>query len=79
MVELRGPRLGRLLGLGRGRERVAAPLAHGHGLHPLGDGPGAPGHAPRVEPVAAVRHLRAHHPRHLPHPLRGRRLGPRLQ
>ncbi len=55
------------------------PVAHRHRLPALGDGAGAPRDAPRVEPVAAVRHLQPHHPRHLPHPLRRARVGPRLQ
>ena len=36
------------------------------------------GHAPRLEPVAAVRHVRAHHPRHVHHPLGRARVGARL-
>ncbi|MDZ7732303.1 MAG: cytochrome c biogenesis protein CcsA [Acidimicrobiia bacterium] len=47
-------------------------------LRSSGDGPGAAGHAPGVEPVAAVRHVRAHHPRDLHHPLRGPRVGARV-
>ena len=41
LVELRGARLVGRLGLGPGRERLAAALAHRHRLHPLGAGPGA--------------------------------------
>ena len=78
LVELRGARLGRLLGVGPGRERLAAAVAHRHRLPALGDGPGAPRHAARLEPVAAVRHVLAHHPRHVPHPLRRGRVGARL-
>ena len=44
----------------------------------LGDGPGAAGDAPRLEPVAAVRDVRADDPRHVPHPLRRARVGARL-
>ena len=69
VVELRGARLGRLLGLGPGRERVVPAVAHRHRLPALGDGAGAPRHAARLEPVAAVRHVLAHHPRHVPHPV----------
>ena len=69
VVELRGARLGRLLGLGPGRERLVPAVAHRHRLPALGDGAGAARHAAGLEPVAAVRHLRAHHPGHVPHPL----------
>ena len=79
LVELRGPRLGRLLGLGPRRERLAAPVAHRHGLPALGDGAGAPRDAARLEPVAPLRHVQPHDPRHVPHPLRGARVGARLQ
>ena len=51
-----------------GRERSAVAVAHGNRLPPLGDGPGATGTAPDLEPFAARRHLLAHDPRHLPHP-----------
>ena len=79
LVELRGPRLGRLLGLGPGRERQLPALAHRHRLPPLGDGAGAAGDAAGLEPVAGVRHVLAHDPRHVPHPLRRPRLRARLQ
>ena len=78
LVELRGARLGRLLGLGPGRERLAAAVAHRHRLPPLGDGAGAAGDAAGLEPVAAVRHVQPHDPRHVPHPLGRARLGARL-
>ena len=61
--------LGRLLGVGPGRERVVPAVAHRHRLPALGDGAGAPRHAARLEPVAAVRHVLAHHPRHVHHPV----------
>ena len=70
LVVLRGARLGRLLGVGPGRERLVPAVAHRHRLPPLGDGPGAAGDAAGLEPVAALRHVRPHHPRHVPHPLR---------
>ena len=41
LVVLRGARVGRLLGLGPGGERVVPALAHGDGLSALGDGAGA--------------------------------------
>ena len=53
-VGLRGPRLGRLLGLGPGRERRLHALAGGHRLPALGDGPGAPGHAEGLEHGAGL-------------------------
>ena len=70
VVGLRRARLGRLLGLGSRRERVAAAVAHRDRLPALGDGPGAPRHAAGLEPVAGVRHVRADDPRHLHHPFR---------
>ena len=78
VVELRGPRVGRLLGMGSGRERLVASVADGNRIPPLGDGAGAPRTAAGLEPVPAVRHVLAHHPRHVPHPLRRRRVGPRV-
>ena len=52
VVELRGARLGRLLGVGPGRERVVAAVAHRDRVHPLGDRAGAPRDAAGLEPVA---------------------------
>ena len=46
---VRGTGLGRLLGLGPGRERRPAAVVHGHGLPAFGDGAGAPRDAPRLE------------------------------
>ena len=45
VVELRGARLGRLLGVGPGRERRAHAVAHGDRLHPLQHGRRAAGRA----------------------------------
>jgi hypothetical protein len=70
LVELRGARLGRRVGVGPGRERELPAVAHRHRLHPLGDGAGAPRHAARVEHQPAGGHLLAHDPRHVPHPQR---------
>ena len=78
VVELRGARVGRLLGVGPGRERVAAAVAHRDRVHPLGDGAGAARDAARLEPVARDRDVLPHDPRHVPHPLRRRQLGPRV-
>ena len=55
--------LGRILGMGPGRERRRAAVVHGDGLLSLGDGAGTAQHAARLE----------HHARHpdvLPHDLR---------
>ena len=78
VVVLRGARVGRLLGVGPGGERLLPALADGDGLRPLGDGPGAAGHAPGLEPLAAGGDVLADHPGHVPHPLGRARLGPRL-
>src|SRR3546814_1095800 len=53
LVELRGPRMGWLLGMGPGRERLPAPVAHRHRVPALRDGAGAPGDAARLEPLPA--------------------------
>ncbi len=78
VVELRGARLGRLLGLGSGRERIVAPVADGHRVHPLGDRPGTARDAPGLEPLARPGNVLSHHPGHVPHSLRRRELGPRV-
>ena len=78
VVELRGARLGRLLGVGPGGERVAAAVAHRHRVHPLGDRAGTARHAARLEPVARHRDVLPHDPRHVPHPLGRHRLGARV-
>ena len=70
VVELRGARLERRVGLGPGRERQLPAVADRHRLHPLGARPGAPRDAARLEPQPARRHVRADDPRHVPHPLR---------
>ena len=46
---VRGARVGRLLGLGPGRERGAAAVVHGHGVPALGHGAGAARHAAGLE------------------------------
>ena len=79
LVELRGARLGRLLGLGPRGERVAVAVDHRHRLLALGDGAGTSRDAARLEPVTAVCHLQPHDPRHVSHALRGARVGSRLQ
>ena len=67
LVELRGARLVGRVGLGSGRERFAAAVAHRHRVHPLGARAAASRHAARVEPEPARGHVRAHDPRHVPH------------
>ena len=69
---------GGYLGLGPGRERVAAPVAHRDRVHPLGDGAGAARDAARLEPVARDRDVLPHDPRHVPHPFGRHQLGARL-
>ena len=76
---LRGARLGRLLGLGPGRERRAHALAHRHRLPPLGDDPGTEGDAEDLERGAGDRDLPPLRLRHLPDPERDRLLGARLR
>ena len=65
-----GARLGRLLGVGPGRERLADAVARRHGVPALDHGPGAPRHAEGVERVADLRHVRALPARHVPGALR---------
>ena len=69
LVELRDPRLGRVLGLGSRGERLVPALADRHCVPALGDGSGAAGDAAGVEPVAGDRHLLADDPGDLPYPL----------
>ena len=76
LVVLPGAGLGRVLGLGPGRERRPAPLALRDRLPALGPGAGAARPHARVEPLAVHRHLRAHHPRDVPHAFRGDHLRP---
>ena len=69
---------GGVLGVGPGRERVVPAVAHRHRVPALGDGAGATRDAARLEPVAAVRHVLAHDPGHVPHPVGRARLGARV-
>ena len=79
LVVVPGARLGRLLGVGPGRERLVPALAVRHRLPALGARPGAARAVARLEPVAGHRHLQPHHPRHVPHPVGGGGVGARLQ
>ena len=76
---VRGPRLGRILELGPGRERLLPPLGHRHGVSALGDDAGEEGHDEGLEHGADFEHLLPLHLRHLPDALRRRQLGPRLR
>ncbi len=71
--------LGRLLGVGPGGERLVHALAHGHGVRPLGHGPGAAADAEDLEHDPDHADLRAHDLRDLPHPERRDRVGPRVR
>ena len=76
---LLGARLGRLLGVGRGRERLVDAVADGHRVPALADDPGEARHAEGVERVARARHR---HPRdhgHVPRTQRDPQLDPRLR
>ena len=79
LVELRGARLVGRVGLGPGRERLAAAVAHRHGLHPLGARPGTPRDAARLEPEPARGHVLADDPRHVHHAVGGDQLGARVR
>ena len=74
-----GARLGRLLGVGPGRERLADAVARRDGVPALDHGPGAPRHAEGVERVADLRHVRALPARHVPGALRDPGVDPRVR
>ncbi len=76
---VRGARVGRLLGLGSGRERGAAAVVHGDGVPALGDGPGAAQHAARLERHARHRHLLPDDLRHVHDALGRRAVGARVR
>ena len=76
---LHGARLGRLLGLGPGRERLADALAHRHGVPALRDDPGEARDAEGLERLAGARHRRARDPRHVPRALRDPGVDPRVR
>ena len=75
MVVLPGPRLGRFLGLGPGRERRPPALALRHCVSALGDGPRAARAAASLEPVASDRDVLTHDPRDVSHPFGRARVG----
>ena len=74
-----GARLGRLLGLGPGRERVADALARGHRVPALDHGAGEARHAEGLERVAHLRDVRARSARHVPRAQRHPRVDPRVR
>ena len=69
-VVLHRARLGRLLGLGPGRERLADAVARRHRVPPLDHGPGEARDAEGLERVADLRHVHARAARHVPRALR---------
>src|SRR5688500_16780144 len=79
LVGLSRARLGRLLGLGSGRERRDHALVRRDSLHPLGHDPGAAWDAEGLEPGAAPDHLQPGDFRHLRRSQRGDLLGPLLR
>ncbi len=70
--------LGWILGVGSGREREPAPLAHDDGVPPLRDDPGKAGDAQAVERGPDHRHVPAEHLRDVHHPFRRDRQRPQL-
>ena len=76
---VRGTGLGRLLGLGSGGERRAAPVVHGDGVPALGDGAGAAQHAARLERDARHPHVLPDHLRHVHDAVGRRAVGPRVR
>ena len=63
---LRGARLGRLLGMGSGRERVVLAVADGYGIPALGDDAGKARDDEGMERVAGVHHVPSLHPGNVP-------------
>src|SRR5260370_40644312 len=72
---LRGSRLGRLLGLGSRRDRIAAAVAGEHGVPALRDDAGKARNDEGVECVAGAHHLSALYPRDIPDAQRSGQLG----
>ena len=79
VVGVRGAGLGRLLGLGSGRERRAAAVVHRHGVPALRDGAGAARHAEGLERVARDRHVLPDDLRHVHDALGRRPIGARVR
>ena len=76
---VRGAGLGRLLGLGSGRERGAPAVVHGHGVPALGHGAGAARHAAGVERHAGHHDVLPDDLRHVHDALGRRAVGARLR
>ena len=70
-----GSGLGRLLGMGPGRERLADALADRHRVSALGDDAGKARHVEDVEHVADLRHVLAGDSGNVPDPQRNHQLG----
>ena len=78
VVVVRSARLGRLLGVGSGRERVVSAVADGDGVPAFGGHAGAARHAPALEPQPRRRHVRPHGARHVPHAVGHHLVGARV-
>ena len=76
---LLGARLGRLLGLGRRRERLADAVADRHRVPALADDPGEAGDAEGLERLAGARHRHARDHGHVPGAQRDPQLDPRVR
>ena len=72
---LRSARLGRLLGMGSGRERRLHAVARDDRVPAFGDDPGTQGHAESLEPVADRARIRTHALRHVHHAQRRHLVG----
>src|SRR5207253_2954355 len=79
VVELRGARLGRVLGLGSGRERGDHAVAHLHRVPTFGHGRGEAEPAALLEPRPRCRDVRADDPWDVPHAKRRREQRPLVQ
>ncbi len=75
LVELRGARMGRLLGLGSGGERLLSALADGGSGASFGGRPAAARHVEGLDGDPGDDYLPADHPGDLPDPLGGGQLG----
>ena len=71
--------MGRLLGVGPGRERGADAVADGHRVPALDHGPAAPRDAEDLERVARAGDRLPRHPRHVPGALGRARVDPRVR
>ena len=72
-------RLGRLVVLGSGRERIVHAVAHRHGADPFAGGHGKARNVQGVDRAPRDLRLFAFAPRHVPRPVRGADIGSRLR